>query len=312
MAASSRQSWSTADVEPRRAFDYWSDTIFRSLLEIDSPSRAHFRARMDQRDFGPATLFRTSVDVQTARRTRSRIVRESVPGYVLVHMCACEMGLTQRDRVTRLGPGDTALVDMGSPYVLECFTETRSLMLHFQKDWLKTWLPAPEAIAAVPFHASPGWSGVLAASMASLDTTYDEPLALPPGAVAEQLAALLALAAGPKVRASSASAKLFERIRRTIQDRCHEPGLDPSAVAEAHAISKRYLHHVFATAATTFGAELMRLRLEQAQRLLGDARYDTLSISEISARCGFMEPSHFARRFRRAFGQGPSQFRSRF
>jgi len=52
------------------------------------------------------------------------------------------------------------------------------------------------------------------------------------------------------------------------------------------------------------------MRLESAQRLLSDKRYDALSVSEVAARCGFLEPSHFARRFRKAFGLGPTEFRT--
>ncbi|MDR2215821.1 MAG: helix-turn-helix domain-containing protein [Nevskiaceae bacterium] len=309
MATDIQRRWSTDDVEPQRAFDYWSDTVFRSLLEIDSPVRANFRAQLDVKDFGPAVLYRISHDIQTVRRTRSRIAREGVHGYVLLHMCDGEMGVAQRGQSIRLRPGESTLLDMTTPYVLECVTPARSLMLHFQTDWLRNWIPVPEAVAARIFHTGPGWSGALSASLLSLDSTCDDSMVLPPGAVTEQLATLLALASGPAGQASSPSARFFNRIRRTIQDRCHEPGLDPAAIAQAHRISKRYLHHICASAQTTFGSELMRLRLALAHRLLSDARYDSLAVSEISARCGFLEPSHFAKRFRRAFGQGPSRFR---
>jgi AraC-like DNA-binding protein len=53
----------------------------------------------------------------------------------------------------------------------------------------------------------------------------------------------------------------------------------------------------------------MRMRLELAHRIMSDTRYDALSVNEVSARCGFLEPSHFARRFRKAFGVVPTQFR---
>jgi AraC-like DNA-binding protein len=128
--------------------------------------------------------------------------------------------------------------------------------------------------------------------------------------VAEQVAALLALAAGPETHATSVTDKLLVRIRRTIRERCHEPDLNPSAVADAHRISKRYLHHLCARSSTTFCLELMRVRLELAHRIMSDARYDKLPISEVAAQCGFVEPSHFAKRFRKVFGVGPTQFRA--
>jgi len=54
----------------------------------------------------------------------------------------------------------------------------------------------------------------------------------------------------------------------------------------------------------------MRMRLEHARRMLSDRRFDALSVGEIAARCGFVAPSHFARRFRQAFGLVPSAFRA--
>jgi transcriptional regulator GlxA family with amidase domain len=66
---------------------------------------------------------------------------------------------------------------------------------------------------------------------------------------------------------------------------------------------------VFARAGTTFGEELMAVRLKQAHRLLSDCRFNDLPIGEISARCGFIEPSHFARRFKLRFRVSPTEFR---
>ena len=54
---------------------------------------------------------------------------------------------------------------------------------------------------------------------------------------------------------------------------------------------------------------LMTLRLERAKQFLSDPRFTRESIGEIASRCGFREPSHFARRFRAAFGAAPAAFR---
>lgn len=94
------------------------------------------------------------------------------------------------------------------------------------------------------------------------------------------IAVLLALAAGPNAEPVRRTDKLLQRIIGTIRDRCHQWDLTPGSVALSHGISKRYLHYLFARANTTFGSELMRLRLEGA------------------------------RRFHKAFGQGPLQFRA--
>jgi AraC-like DNA-binding protein len=306
-----RQRWSTADVDSRDALAYWVDTICKSFLEIDidSPERERFRARLAQSDFGPAKLSIVEAETQTVHRTRARIARSRYATYFLLRLRSGELRLRQYGRESLMHAGDCVLIDCTEPYKLDCHSATRCLALRFPQDWLKRWIPAPESFAARPFASSAGWGAALSLCLANLDTDDEPELAVPAGLVAEEIATLLALAAGPGAQAATPSEKLLARLRRTLRDRCHEPDLTPATVAEAHGISKRYLHHLFAQAGSTFGQELMRLRMEFAHRMLSDRRFDNLSVSEIAARCGFLEPSHFARRFRQSFGVGPSGFR---
>jgi AraC-like DNA-binding protein len=310
---SARQRWSTTDVESRHALAYWVDTVCKSFLEIDidSPDRSRFQARLDQAEFGPATLYFIEADTQTICRTPARIAHSRYAGYLLLRLCAGQLRFQQYGRESCIEAGDCVLVDCNAPYRLECLPTTRSAILRFSQDWLRNWLPAPESVAGRPFRSGAGWSAALSAALANLDTDSVQELALPAGVVAEQIAALLALAAGPKTNVAKGSEKLLYRIRRSIHERCLESGLTPSTIAEEHGISKRYLHHLFAQTGTTFGNELIRMRLDAAHRLLSDKRYTALTVSEVAARCGFLEPSHFARRFRKAFGMGPMEFRAR-
>jgi AraC-like DNA-binding protein len=307
-----RQHWSTADVDSRHALAYWVDTICQSFLEIDieSPMRERFRARLDQSSLGPATLHIVAADTQKIRRTPARIAHSRYAAFFLLQLRAGQVRLQQYGRESCIEVGDCVLIDCNAPYRLECLDTTRSVALRFPRDWLRNWLPAPESLAGQPLRCGAGWSNTLSAALANLDTDQAEDLALPEGVVAEQIAALLALAAGPDAHASRGSEKLLNRIRSTIRDRCHEAGLTPGAIADANGISKRYLHYLFAHADSTFGSELIRMRLKCAHRLLSDGRYSALTISEVAVRSGFLEPSHFARRFRKAFGSGPMEFRT--
>jgi AraC-like DNA-binding protein len=307
-----RQHWSTADVDSRHALAYWVDTICESFLEIDidSPDRHQFRARLDQSELGPATLHLVEADTQTIRRTPARIAHTRYAGYFLLHLRAGQLHFEQFGRRSKIEVGDSVLIDCNAAYQLDCLNTTRSVALRFPRDWLRNWLPAPESLVGKPLRSGNGWSTALGAALATLDTEREEELALPEGVVAEQIAALLALAAGPDARASSGGEKLLHRIRQSIRDRCHVTGLTPGDIAAANGISKRYLHYLFANSNNTFGGELMRTRLESAHRLLTDKRYSALTVSEVAARCGFVEPSHFARRFRKAYGAGPTEYRA--
>ena len=311
-AASTRQSWSTADVESRHALAYWIDTICTSFLEIDiaSPNPHEFQARLEQSHLGPATLSILEADTQTVQRTPARIAHSPYAGYFLLQLRWGQLRLQQHGRDCRIEAGDCVLIDCNAQYRLECREPTRSVALRFPREWLCNWIATPESLVARALRGGSGWSGTLAGALANLDTDADVELALPEGTVAEQIAALLALAAGPQAHVSGSNEKLLNRVRRTIRDRCHEPNLTPAAIADAHRISKRYLHHLFAHADSTFGDELMKQRLDCAQRLLSDARFAALKVSDIAARCGFQDPSHFSRRFRMAFGARPFEFRA--
>jgi AraC-like DNA-binding protein len=306
-----RRCWSTQDVEARRALAYWIDTVCDSFLEIDidSPIRDGFHARLEQTELGPAMLYTVEADTQTVCRTPARIAGSRHAAFFLLRLDSGQLRLRQYGRDAYLQAGDCVLIDCKEPYRAECLSKTRCVALRCPDDWLRNWIPSPEAVAVRAFPASGGWSAALSAALSNLDPEATEDLALPVGVVAEQIVALLALAAGPDVQASRSRDKLLGRLLHTLRDRCCDSDLAPSTVAEAHGISKRYLHHLFAQSGTTFGHELLRIRLELARRLLGDRRFGTISIGEVAARCGFVEPSHFARRFRAKYGQGPTEFR---
>ncbi|MET0281719.1 MAG: AraC family transcriptional regulator [Steroidobacteraceae bacterium] len=306
-----RQRWTTSDVEPRHALDYWKDAVCRSFLEIDidSSEAGGFEACLEAAQFASGSLYDVQAGAQRVRRTPARIARSRTAWILLMQVRAGEALFRQYGRECALRAGDTVVVDCAQPYELDCLGATRSVMLRYPHDWLSAWLPSVESAAARVYRAGDGWGGALSAALAGLETTHAEPLALPAGVVSEQLASLVALAAGPQEHAVDRQHHRFRQLQDSLRERCHDSLLTPAAFAAAHGISRRYLHLLFARAGTTFGAELMRMRLEVARRLLADPRWSAVSVAEVAARCGFAEPSHFARRFRAAHGVAPQHFR---
>lgn len=300
--------WSTDEV-PDRPFSYWVETVCDRFLEldIDSPVRQHFHARLDQTQLGPATASWLSADAQKVRRTRAKIAR-SHPSFLLMQLRTGRVEIRQAGQVTPLRPGECVLLDGAQPYEVECPEPTRSCVLQLSDTWLRSWVSSPERLAPRRF-TSAGWSAALCAAMASLDLDSCDHLALPRGEVAEHIAALLRLALGPEPRDMTGGQHLRDRLMRTLSNTLSDPLLSPLAVATEHRISVRTLHYAFAATGTTFVEELMRARLQRARELLADPRYRDLPVIEVAARCGFIDPSHFARRFRRRFGIAPLAFR---
>lgn len=300
--------WSTDEVADR-PFSYWVDTVCDRFLEldIDSPVREHFHARLDQTELGPATASWLYADAQRVRRTAAKIAR-SHPSFLLMQLRAGRVEIRQAGRITPLHPGECILLDGAQPYEVECPEATRSCVLRLSDDWLRRWVKSPERLAARHF-AGAGWSGALCAAVASLDIDSCDHLALPRGEVADHIAALLKLALGQEARDSAGGQHLRERLMCALRNGLADPDLSPAAVAAEHHISVRTLHYAFAEASTSFVEELMQARLQRGRELLADPRLLDVPVIEVAARCGFTDPSHFARRFRRRFGVAPLAFR---
>jgi AraC-like DNA-binding protein len=296
-------------VEQREAIAYWVDTVCDQFLEleIDTPVRDRFHASLDQIDLGPATANFLEADTQQVRRTRAKIARMHTPMFMLMQLRAGQVRYHQLGHEVRVGPGECVLIDCTEPYELECPHPTRAVALRLPADWLRRWIAQPERHAAQLFNGG-GWSAALCAAVASLHISDN--VALPAGEIAETIATLLKLAIGPEPEASLQPPTLFNQLLRTLRNRLHEADLSPMAVAAEHGICTRTVHYVFARACTTFVERLMELRLGRAREMLSDAHLFDLPVAEVAVRCGFSDPSHFARRFRRRFGQSPLQFRS--
>lgn len=302
--------WSTDAVEPRRALSYWVDTVCDRFLEldIDTPLRASFQARLDQIDLGPATVNMICADVQRVRRTRAKIARTRQASFMLMQLRAGRVHVRQAGRAIPLYPGECVLIDGRAPYEVECPQPTRSLVLQLPDEWLRGHLDRPEAL--VPLRvAGVGWSAALCAAVGSLEIDGCDALALPPDEVLAHIAALLKLAVVPG-GCDACSRSVRERLMREVRGRFAEPDLTPGLVAAQLRMSVRSVHYAFAAGGTTFVEELMRARLEHARALLADARLRELPVAEVAARCGFIDPSHFARRFRRRFGCTPRVYRA--
>ena len=96
---------------------------------------------------------------------------------------------------------------------------------------------------------------------------------------------------------------VLERIRTDID----WPWTIPD-MARLAALSPSQLHRIFNA---RFGVSpitwLRNERINRARRLLADR---SLSISEVGRRCGYPDPYHFSRDFRRLCGMSPTLFRS--
>jgi transcriptional regulator GlxA family with amidase domain len=102
---------------------------------------------------------------------------------------------------------------------------------------------------------------------------------------------------------------MFKRLSLHMKEHLNDSELSPAGVAQAHRISLRYLFKIFKLHGTTFGHELMEMRLQEARRQILIAYRTGHSLQQIAFRCGFSSQSHFSTRYRDRFGESPRESR---
>jgi AraC-like DNA-binding protein len=127
----------------------------------------------------------------------------------------------------------------------------------------------------------------------------------------ELVRALIATAAAPG-RALDAQAHdiLRTRVIDYIERHLPDSDLGASRIARAHHISVRHLYAVWSVNPVPLREWIIQARLERARRELASGA--ALPVATVASRCGFADATHFARRFRDAYGMPASEWQRLF
>jgi len=131
-------------------------------------------------------------------------------------------------------------------------------------------------------------------------------------AIATQAAidmALSAVRSAVKDRYAPEPAGLLAAARFAIARRYADPNLSPETLAVAVNCSRTQLYRIFAKQGESVAAAIWAERLARARDMLTVSTHRRLSVEEIAFRCGFLDPSNFARMFKRRYGVTPRDMR---
>jgi AraC-like DNA-binding protein len=304
--------WSTESVEQPQALNYWRDVVAKLLYEVDiTPSANRFFGRLEQAPLGPSLLTQLCTGPQSVYRSRSCIARsEHIPSFELIQVRLGRMTVRQNGQKSDLLAGDCVLVDRAKPFE-SSNTQLKGIMLSLPASWLGRWCADPGMLVGRRIAANVGWGRALSAVLSQIDLDTLDEIAVSRSIVADQVAALLVIAAGPDSPTTSRhNRKMLERASDGLRDLAHDPELSPTTLATSLGISKRYLHQLFAQVGSTFGRELLEIRLRRAHAMLVDRHFTAVPVGEIAFRCGFLDPGHFSKKFRSRFGGSATSLRA--
>ncbi|MFC9996282.1 helix-turn-helix domain-containing protein [Nocardia sp. NPDC127526] len=305
----------TDAVDPDLRADAMEETVrMVSVPQHVVPTDDRLEARVDLWDLGTAGIYRIRATGLHFMRTMRQVRRAPSP---ILAVAVRQTGTMRRqfgDVRETIRQGALFVMDFNVPYEVDWHGAGEHALLMVPLDQLAIPSQMIRIGAARP-QASPLYrlvTGHISELTAMADQVAGDPAAREIGsACVELVRALMASAAGSDNCDGAAvpSEILLTRIRQFIRDNLSDPRLGAPMIARAHNVSVRYLYKLCGSADLRLEQWIIQERLEQVRRELARPENSRRSISAIAGKWGFQDPSHFARRFRAAYGMRPRDWR---
>lgn len=310
----------SADLPPADRVEFIREAIWSSVLPIE----IDWEQPPDELDdlvcrlsvAGPLNFSSARSSTNGFRRT-GRLARvDHEPVVFLALQVSGTTRVAQGDARAELHPGDMVVYDSAKPYAVTNLDHTA---LHY--------FQVPRAALALPDRALDEVLGVrigvdnnpLAVLVGPfLSTLGDGDVLDQPGA-AELIAepsiqlvrALIAThVADPDLAKQPLESSLVLRVQQFVRTHLGDRDLTPTRIAAEHHVSVRHLYATMARAGIGLHESIQQQRLEECRRDLRDQRSAHLAVATIGARWGFVDPSHFGRVFKAAYGLTPNEWRT--
>ncbi|WP_457030602.1 AraC-like ligand-binding domain-containing protein [Kitasatospora sp. P5_F3] len=312
-------SLTTATVAEEEKAAFWEKAVSRTLVPVEVLPRAGqpFEGRLQSHLLGYLRVSTMEADATRVSRTAGLIARspQPEPQVALGVQATGRAVLVQDGRRTDVAEGGLVLYDTARPYSFDFPEHFRSHVFQLPRRLLGVPESDLRQVAGAAVHPTEGvgsvllpFLGTLAASASSYPASVGDRLA---GSVADLIVTLVAQLAGPTAADPSASnGHLVQRVRDHIDRHLGDPELSPETIARAHHLSVRYLHRLFEGEGVTVSRLIQQCRLAACAGELARRSRTAPTVSAVAQRWGFVNPAHFSRVFRAAYGVSPREWRA--
>lgn len=283
-------------------------------VEVAPLGGAPLDFRLKAHHLGATTMIETQTSPHCGRRAEGVWDDKGEDRCLLILGITNRMDVDHGGLVTRLGPGDVALIDSRIPasywrpdggWILQANMPRRALLSRFNGVYLPpiTVLPENHPVRGVISHYGRTLFDAAEAMTPRLRTRM-EPLILDLAAI------MLAETLDRSPAKSGYRAARMVRIKEYIEKNLHVVGFSGRMVAEHFRVTQRYVSRLFQEEGTTFTDYLQSRRLTRSRERLGAEEGPIARVSEIAAAVGFGNVSYFNRLFKREFGMSPNAYRA--
>lgn len=304
------------DLPARDRIPAWRDHYGPRIngADVEPAPDVPFRADVTLRALPGVGL--TTTQSSPARYARTRRFLADGRDYFGLHLSFASGACGQRRREIACGPDAAVLMNVAEAGWIVSPRTMRFWGLWFHRDKLNPLVAGLDDRVLQPVASDTEPMRYLVSYVRYLErrrSLADPALAR---TAAVHLRDLFALVLGAKRDAAVVAegrglrAARLQAIKHYIHNNLDDGALAVGVAAARHRITPRYVQLLFEDEGTTFSEFVLNQRLERVHRMLSDPRYVRWTVSAIALEAGFGDVSYFNRRFRRRFGETPTQFRS--
>jgi AraC-like DNA-binding protein len=309
---------STSKVHPRDRFDYWYSVACKNLIaHASKPECRHtFQAEMQSGALADLGLVLFENSPMSVSHTQRHCAQMGSDDLFVCRSILGQLALEQAGREVVLEAGDMTLLDPHLPYEGKFSGGTKLLVLKAPRRALEARVGKTADVimrsmksTEAEHSLASGFLGMLPAHTGQLGRAAAE-------TVKTQTLDLVAVSLaktreGPRPYLSSARTCALLHLHAAIEARLSDPALEADTIAAAAGVSVRYANALLAQEGTSIVRFIQSRRLERCHRALNDPLQSHRSVSEIASAWGFVDMTHFSRRFKAAYGILPSELRKR-
>lgn len=298
------------------SFAEFQAAIDRSFVPLRLSSRRphDFHAAVRAASLRDFDLVELATMPHVVERTRN-LVGEGTnePAYKVSLMLEGTGYIDQDGRDVVLRPGDVAVYDTTRPYTLVFDDRVRTIVTMFPKRLVDLSDDRVARLTATALGSDDALGEMISSVLEQLVGRLHLVNASTGWRLARNAVDLVTILLRDQLGEDRAvpADQLLDAIYSYIEERLADPALSPTAIAEAHYISVRYLHALFQHAGISVSAYIRTRRLERCRIDLADPALAGATVTAIASRWSFADAPHFSRTFKAVYGETASEFRAR-
>jgi AraC family transcriptional regulator, positive regulator of tynA and feaB len=307
--------FSTDWVHPRDRFDFWHSVACANIVDHQArpQSRTGFSAEMEVGTLGGLDLLRFRMAPMEVSHTPTA----ASPGadfLVVHHQVSGSLQMEHDARTVEIAPGDTMIIDPLLPHAGRFSSAQEILAMRVPRREFEARIGNARGFVARVVKPLEPENKLASALMATLPTLAGQMSPASCEMIANHAMDLIALSLtkslnGTRPCVSNASSVVLSSVRSVIEARLSDERLSTEAVAAEVGVSIRYANQILSRHDTSIARLIQSRRLERCRLALEDPSQAHRPVSEIAYGWGFSDMTHFGRRFKRAYGVAPREYR---